>query len=45
MEELVTVSTFGDIPLYKTANFEKEIKNMLKKELDKRQNDFKVNLQ
>jgi hypothetical protein len=42
---LVTVSTFGDLPLYKTHQFEKSVKTWFVSQISKRQQEFKSSLQ
>jgi hypothetical protein len=44
-ESLVTVSAFGDIPLYKAHNFEKAVKKWFVGQLSKRQAEFLTSLQ
>lgn len=40
-EDIVTVSAFGDLPLYKSHRFETAVKQNFVQQLKKRQNDFK----
>lgn len=40
-EQLITVSAFGELPLYKSHQFEKSVKKWLSGQLVKRQDDFK----
>jgi hypothetical protein len=42
---LVTVSAFGDLPLYKSHQFEKSVKNWFVSQISKRQQEFKTSLQ
>ena len=39
------MSAFGDLPLYKTHQFEKSVKNWFISQISKRQQDFKASLQ
>jgi hypothetical protein len=41
----VTVSAFGDLPLYKSHQFEKSVKNWFTSQITKRQQEFKTSLQ
>lgn len=44
-ESLITVSAFGDLPLYKSHQFEKSVKKWFMSQVSKRQADFKASLQ
>ena len=44
-EQLITVSAFGELPLYKSHQFEKSVKKWLTAQLIKRQDDFKQSIQ
>ena len=41
----IVVSTFGDLPLYKSHKFEEAVKNVLLKNTETIKNDFKASLQ
>lgn len=43
--DLIVVSAFGDLPLYKSHEFEKSVKKWFINQLNKRQDDFKSQLQ
>jgi hypothetical protein len=40
-EDLIVVSAFGDLPLYKSHDFERSVKRWFTSQLVKRQTDFK----
>jgi hypothetical protein len=44
-ENLLSVSTFGELPLYKSHNFEKVVKKWFISQVTKRQSEFKSSLQ
>ena len=43
-QNLVVVSAFGDLPLYKAHTFEQSVKTWFVGQISKRQNDFKTQL-
>jgi len=42
---LITVSAYGDLPLYQSHQFEKSVKNWFSSQITKRQQEFKTGLQ
>ena len=43
-ETLLTVSSFGELPLFQTHNFEKAVKKWFTSQVSKRQDEFKASL-